>query len=77
MGSRNQSSDGFMDRLVDVMPFNEWQTKLIFGGLSIPAVFIVLGVLSSWNSIVLGLVGGGYGVLVFLWLVMVWVNRGM
>ena len=46
--------------------------KAVFGVVSWIVVMVGLGILTDWHSIAVGLLGGGYGVVVVIWLTAVY-----
>lgn len=46
--------------------------KAVAGVASWVVVMVVLGILTDWHSIAVGLLGGGYGVVVVIWLVAIY-----
>ncbi|MFW6153439.1 MAG: hypothetical protein ACOC42_03680 [Halobacteriota archaeon] len=69
MASDRTSGTSALDALRSPSDWLDTFAKKFVAGLIVwIVVMVVLGLLTNWHSIALGLVGGGFGVLVVFWL---------
>lgn len=69
MASDRTSGSSILDPLRSPSEWlDSFVKKFVAGLIAWIVVMVVLGLLTNWHSIALGLVGGGFGVLIVFWL---------